>query len=139
MNHSELLDALGESICSESTVEFAVAFGSQTTGEATPRSDFDIAVKFADDLSDRERFETQCFLSGHVQREDTPFVDISDIESLPVAIAHDAVNGTLICGDEDAFEQFKMVTEAAFTRQEEDIRSEQRAVIDRIAEEGLRG
>lgn len=137
--YSELLAALGESICSESGVEFAVAFGSWTTGQATSASDIDIAVKFSDSLSDRERFERQCFLSGYLQREDAPFVDVPDIESLPVDVAHDAVNGTLICGDEEAFEQFETATEAAFTRQEEEIRRQQRAVIDRIAGDGLRG
>nr|WP_239640628.1 nucleotidyltransferase domain-containing protein [Haloferax denitrificans] len=54
---SEALSALREAVCSDSDLEFVVTFGSQTTGEATTTSDLDIAVKFADSLSARDRFE----------------------------------------------------------------------------------
>ncbi|MBX0297205.1 nucleotidyltransferase domain-containing protein [Halomicroarcula sp. F27] len=134
-----VLDAVTESVCPDSAVEFVVAFGSQVTGEPTPSSDLDLAVKFVDDLSDRERFEKVCFFSGDLQQADTPFVDLSDIEALPLDVAHDAVNGTLVCGDEQMFEQFKTDIEAAFADQRDDIRRHQRDVIDRIAEDGLRG
>lgn len=136
---SELSAGLEESVCSDSDIVFVVAFGSQITGRATHASDLDLAVKFADDLSERDRFETRCFLSGNLQREDTPFIDVSDIESLPLDVAHDAVNGVLVCGDEHAFEQFKTETEATFAEHRDTLRSEQRGVIDRIAEDGLRG
>ena len=136
---SAVLDALGESICSDSTVEFAVAFGSQITGQSTRSSDLDLAVKFADDLSDHERFEKRCFLSGNIQREDAPFIDLSDIETLPLDVAHDAVNGRFVCGDERAFERFKADIEATFDEQSDALRRRQRDVIDRIAEDGLRG
>jgi hypothetical protein len=102
-------------------------------------SDFDVAVKFVDDRSASERFEKRCFLSGDVQSEDTPFVDLSDIETLPLDVAHDAVNATFVCGDEQAFKQFKADVEARFADQRDDLRQHQRAVIDRIAEDGLRG
>lgn len=136
---SQVLAALEESVCPDSDVEFAVAFGSQITGEVTSASDLDLAVKFADDLSDRERFEKRCFLSGDLQREDAPFVDVSDVEALPLDVAHDAVNGTFVCGDERAFERFKADIEATFADQRETLRDRQREVIDRIAENGLHG
>ncbi|MDS0301161.1 nucleotidyltransferase domain-containing protein [Halogeometricum sp. S1BR25-6] len=136
---SALFASLEESACPDPDVEFVVAFGSQVTGEATDASDFDIAVKFSDDLSSSERFEKRCFLSGDLQQEEWPFIDISDIETLPLDIAHDAVNGTLVCGDKDAFEQFRIDIEATFGDQRDDLRRQQRAVIDRIAEDGLRG
>ncbi|WP_199522771.1 nucleotidyltransferase domain-containing protein [Haloferax sp. Atlit-4N] len=136
---SEVFSALKEAVCSDSDIEFVVAFGSQITGEATTTSDLDIAVKFADSLSGRDRFEKQCFLSGDLQWEDAPFVDLSDIETLPLDVAHDAVSGSFVCGDEQAFEQFKTEIEAQFAEQRDDLRRQQRAVIDRIAEEGLRG
>ncbi|MFU8869052.1 nucleotidyltransferase domain-containing protein [Natronococcus sp.] len=110
---SRVLAALEESVCSDTDIEFVVAFGSQTTGESTPASDFDIALKFTDDLS--------------------------DIEELPLDVAHDAVNGELVCGDEQVFRQFKTDIEAAFSRQRDDLRQQQHDVIDRIAEGGLRG
>ncbi|AFK20766.1 nucleotidyltransferase family protein [Haloferax mediterranei] len=116
-----------------------VVFGSQITGEATTASDLDIAVKFADSLSARDRFEKQCFLSGDLQWEDSPFVDLSDIETLPLDVAHDAVTGSFVCGDEQAFEQFKAEIEARFVEQRDNLRRQQRAVLNRIAEAGLRG
>lgn len=136
---SGLLAALEESLCRDTDIVFAVAFGSQVTGESRPSSDLDLAVKFADDLSSRERFRKRCFLSGDLQREDAPFIDISDIEGAPVDVAHDAVNGEFICGDERAFRRFKTDIEAAFEERRDDIRRHQRDVIDRIAEGGLRG
>ena len=134
-----LPSVLDASLCTEPAVEFMIAFGSRTTGEATPASDLDVAVKFADDLSSRERFDTQCFLSADLQSDDVPFVDLSDIETLPVDVAHDAVNGTLVCGDESAFEEYKASVESAFADEHETLRRQQRDVIDRIAAEGLRG
>ena len=102
-------------------------------------SDLDVAIKFTDELSEQERFEKRCFLSGDLQHEDRPFVDVSDIESLPLAVAHDAVNGEPLCGDEQAFERFRADIEARFDRQRETLRRRQRELIDRIAEDGLRG
>ena len=135
----ELFAALSTAVCSDSDVAFAVVFGSQVTGETTSASDLDLAIKFADNLSDRERFGKRCFLAGELQREDWPFIDVSDIERLPLAVAHDAVNGTFICGDERIFEQFKTNVTEAFADQRETLHRQQRAVIDRIAEDGLRG
>jgi len=136
---SEQLAALSESVCADSAVEFVVAFGSQITGNPNRDSDLDLAIKFADELSDHDRFERRCFLSGNLQRDDAPFVDVSDIEALPLDVAHDAVDGRFVCGDRDAFEQFKTAVEAQFEDEHEELRRRQRAVIDRIAEEGLRG
>lgn len=134
-----VLDAIEASVCTDQDVEFVVAFGSQITGEQTRSSDLDLAVKFSDDLSDRERFDKRCFLSGHLQQEGAPFVDLSDIEALPLDVAHDAVDGQFVCGDERAFEQFQEDVEARFAEQRETLRRRQRDVIDRIAEDGLRG
>jgi len=132
-----LLDALEESLCRDRDIEFAVTFGSQL--DSAQPSDLDIAVKFADELSVSERFRKRCFLSGNLQREAQQFVDISDIETLPLDVAHDAVTGEFLCGDEQAFRRFREQVETEFERQREDIRRQQQATIDRIAEEGLRG
>ena len=79
---SGILDTLAESVCSDSEVEFVVAFGSQIVGGPTQASDIDLAIKFADDLTDRERFDKRCFVSGNLQLEEAPFLDVSDIETL---------------------------------------------------------
>ncbi len=128
-----------ETICSDSDIEFVVVFGSRTTGESTGASDIDLAIKFAETLSARTRFEKRCFLSGNLQRENAPFVDISDIETLPIDIAHDAVNGEFVCGERRSFERFKADIEATFDEQSETVRRHQQETIDRIAEGGLRG
>ncbi|WP_435159133.1 nucleotidyltransferase domain-containing protein [Haladaptatus sp. DFWS20] len=137
--HSELLAVLEESLSRDVDIEFAVVFGSQLTSNSRPSSDLDLAVKFNESLSSHERFQKLCFLSGDLQREDAPFIDVSDIETLPLEVAHDAVNGEFLCGDEDAFRDFKTDTEALFAEQRDDIRRHQRDVIDRIAEDGLHG
>jgi predicted nucleotidyltransferase len=138
-DRTEVLEDLAASVCPDPDVEYVVAFGSQVSGEPTASSDLDLAVKFVDDLSDQERFEKWCFLSGDLQQENAPFVDVADIQSLPLDVAHDVVNGEFVCGDEEAFEQFKREIEAGFSEHRETIRREQRKVIDRIAEDGLRG
>ena len=138
-HRSQVRSDLEEVVCADPDVVFAVAFGSQLSGTPTRSSDLDIAVEFSADLSERERFEKRCFLSGDLQAEDRPFVDVSDIGSLPLDVAHDAVNGEFLCGDEVAFERFKRDIEARFDEQRETLRRRQRAVIDRIAEDGLRG
>lgn len=135
----EALATLESAVCRDSDIEFALVFGSQVTDTARPSSDLDIAVEFDDDLSSGERFRKRCFLAGELQQEDTPFVDVADIDELPLAVAHDAVQGRLLCGDEEAFREVKAEVETAFAERGEEIRQRQRALIDRIAEEGLRG
>jgi len=136
---SEVLANLTESLRGDPNIEFAVAFGSRVTDESHTASDLDLAIKFTDDLSSHERFQKRCFLSGTLQREDGPFVDVSDIEELPVEVAHDAVNGELLCGDQEAFERVRERIESSFEDEQDDLRRRHRDVIGRIAEEGLRG
>lgn len=136
---SRLLSILEESLCPDPEVEFVVTFGSQVTGDSHTSSDLDVAVKFTEGLSPHERFRKRCFLSGDLQQADAPFVDISDVEELPLDVAHDAVDGELLCGDEQGFRRFKAEVEALFEERRDDIRRHQREVIDRIAENGLHG
>lgn len=136
---SAVLAALESTVCRDPDIDFVIVFGSQVTDDVRPSSDLDVAVKFADELSSSERFQKRCFLSGELQRESAPFVDVSDIDELPLAVAHDAVHGRVLCGDEQALREFTAEVEAAVAQQSDDIHRRQRAVIDRIAEEGLRG
>jgi len=132
--------AVEASLCADPDIEFVVAFGSRFTGTPTAGSDIDITIKFAPGLSDSERFDKQCFLSGDLQRDGAPFVDISDIERLPVEVAYDAsIDGTFVCGDKRAFERFTEDIEASFREQRDERQRADRALIDRIATEGLRG
>ena len=132
--------AVAASLCDDPDIEFVVAFGSRLTGTPTTGSDLDIAVKFDPTLSDSERFDKLCFLSGDLQCDGAPFVDISDLERLPTEVAHDAVtDGRFVCGDSRAFERYKQAIEASFQDGREERQRTQRELIDRIAAEGLRG
>lgn len=138
-HRSRVLATLEESLCSDPDIAFAVVFGSRTGGDHGRSSDLDVAVEFSADLSTHERFRKRCFLSGDLQHDDAPFVDVSDIELLPLEVAHDAVHGTFLCGDEDRFQRVKTAIESEFEDQRTAIRRHQRDVIDRIAGEGLGG
>lgn len=120
-------------------VDFAVAFGSRIDGDARSESDLDVAVTFADELSAADRFRERCRLSAAVQRDDAPFVDLSDLDELPLPFAHRAVHGELVCGDEESFRSYQHDIEESFDAQRDGIEQRQRAVVRRIAEEGLRG
>ena len=127
------------SLCSDPDVEFAVAFGSRTAGRSRTSSDLDVAVKFADELSSEDRFRKRCFLLGDLQQPGRPYVDLVDLESLPIEVAHDAVSGEFVCGDRAAFQTFKQDLETTYQAGRRDRRRRRRKRIDRIAEEGLRG
>jgi predicted nucleotidyltransferase len=136
---TEVLAGLKAALCRDPDIEFALVFGSQPTEHARPSSDLDIAVKFGAELSVGERFQRRCALAGELQRDDAPFIDIADLDALPLPVAHDAIQGQVLCGDPQAVGDARADIEAAFAAQGEAIRQRQQAVIDRIAEEGLRG
>jgi predicted nucleotidyltransferase len=128
-----------ERVRDDPVIEFAVAFGSQAAGTADRSSDLDIAIKFADQLSGDERFRKRCQLSGRLQHPDAPFIDLSDLEELPLAVAHAAVNGELLAGDEASFRRYKRDIEREFERERDRLDRHRRDFIDRVAEEGLHG
>ncbi|PSQ47376.1 DNA polymerase subunit beta [Halobacteriales archaeon SW_7_65_23] len=106
-------------------------------GHSRAGSDLDVGVKFSDALTSGERFRKRCRLSGRLQSDEAPFVDVSDLDSLPPDVARAAVKGELLCGDDDDRREFDERIEALA----EDAQSAERHrdVIRRVAEEGLRG
>lgn len=137
--HARLQEMYDSVLCQTPEIEFVVAFGSRTTEEAISSSDLDIAVKFADELSDHNRFRKQCFLAGELQDSTLPHIDIIDIEAVSLELAHDAVAGKFICGDRATFRRFRTNIETEFANESEQLREHQQNIINRIAEEGLRG
>lgn len=137
--HAPFIDDLARQLCREPVVEFAVIFGSAATGTVHPSSDLDVAVKFTENLSSQECFQKQCFFSGSLQQSGQPFVDVSDVTELPLTAAHNAVNGTLLCGDEQKFQQFKTTIESEFEEHLAELQHHPHDVIARIAERGLNG
>lgn len=136
---AQFINDLARQLCQDSVVAFAVVFGSMSTGESRPSSDVDIGVKFTESLSSEERFRKLCFLSGSLQQSGQPFVDISDVTELPLPVAHDAVNGTFLCGNEQSFQHLKTTIEAEFEEYQAEIQRHSNDVITRIAERGLHG
>lgn len=120
-------------------VEFALAFGSRADGTERPSSDIDVAVRFSEGLSSDERFRKRCRLSGRLQGRDVPFVDLSDLDELPIEFARAAVDGTFLCGDREAYEAVAASVEDEFERRREEIEDRQRETIRRIARQGLHG
>lgn len=135
----ELPPGTRDALCSDPDVVFVVLFGSRAGGRPRASSDVDVAVKFVDDLSRTERFRKRCRLSATVQDSNTPFVDLSDVDALPLPVAHAAVGGRFVCGDRHAFETFKTTVEGQFDAERAAIERRQRKLIQRIAEEGLHG
>jgi predicted nucleotidyltransferase len=136
---SRVRSDLEVTLCADDDIEFVVVFGSWVADTPREPSDVDVAIKFSEDLSASEQFAKRCFLAGDLQREDAPFVDVSDIDRLPLDVANDAIDGELLCGDDAAFRAYRERVRAQFTENREDIRRRQRDVIDRIAEHGLHG
>jgi predicted nucleotidyltransferase len=128
-----------EELCRDSDIEFVVVFGSRATGDFRPASDLDIAVKFADDLSSTARFRKRCHLSGHLQTSTAPRIDISDVDELPLEVAYSVVSGTFVCGNEDAFQEFKQSVQTEFEDRGDEIEKRQQEFIRRVAEDGLHG
>lgn len=136
---TQLVSDLRDAFTDSDPVEFAVLFGSFAEDGDTPPSDIDLAIKFDETLAPDERFRRLCVFSGTLQSSERPFVDVSDIERLPLDIAHDAVHGKLVYGNEQRFEAFRKDIRETFAAQRDAIRSRQRDVIERIANQGLHG
>ena len=136
---TQVVSDLRSAFADSDAIEFAILFGSFTGDEETSPSDIDIAIKFTDALAPAERFRQLCKFSGHLQSSDRPFVDVSDIEGLPLDIAHDAVHGKLVYGNEQRFEAFREDTQETFAAQRDTICSRQLDIIERIANQALHG
>lgn len=135
----ELPPAVEDELCSDPDVAFVVLFGSRAGGKPRASSDIDVAVKFDDDLSPAERFKKRCRLSATVQEPDVPFVDLSDIDDLPLPLAYAAVTGRFVCGERDTFESVKSTVTSEFEAERATIERRQQELIQRIAEDGLHG
>lgn len=115
-------------------VEFAVVFGSHARGSASRSSDVDIAIQFHESKAKGDRFRARNRIDAELQGYSDGFVDVSDIDELPLTVAHAAlVDGRLLVGNEDAFtarrEQVRQSYESTAAERER----EREAFIDRLA------
>lgn len=115
-------------------VEFALLFGSHARSEATAGSDLDIAVRFPDRLSDRDRFRARNRIDATLQAHAEGMVDVSDIDALPVAVQHAALrDGIVLCGDDDAVAEYRKQVTHAYESTADERTDGQKAFIDRLA------
>lgn len=97
-------------------VEFAVLFGSVARGSMADHSDIDVAIKFAPDLDRAERFQRRNLITGKLMaRLGTDHVDVSDLEALPVEIAHAALrDGIPLIGEQASIDEHRAVVERRY-------------------------
>lgn len=117
-------------------VVFAVLFGSRVRGTAGESSDVDVAVKFPEDLDERERerFRRRNRIDAELQTHADGFVDVSDVDALPVPVAHAALqDGIVLVGDERAVSQYREGIAREYEASADDRERRQREFIDRLA------
>lgn len=130
---AEVIEVLRQYLA-EQPVEFALLFGSHATGTATDRSDLDLVLKFPTTMGDEERFRRRNRIAGELMarlgRED---VDVSDLDQLPTAIAHAALQeGIRLVGDEKAVDANREETAAAYQRTADDRQQSREALLRRL-------
>jgi predicted nucleotidyltransferase len=118
----------------ETDVRFAVLFGSRVRGETHESSDVDVALRFPEDLSPKERFRRRNRIDADLQGYADDFVDVSDIENLPLPIARAALqNGVRLVGDERDVDVYRERIDAEYERTAADRERDRREFIDRLA------
>jgi uncharacterized protein len=68
-------------------VLFAYVFGSAARGDAGPTSDVDVAVRFRDEVSERQRLDRCLDVGVDLARELGTEVDVVDLEQAPLRLA----------------------------------------------------
>jgi predicted nucleotidyltransferase len=127
------LDGLRRAL-EQTEVVFAVLFGSHVEGTTHAESDVDIALRLPESLTPKARFRLRNRIDAELQSYAEGFVDVSDIESLPVPVAHAALqNGIVLCGDDKAVSEYRtqIATEYEATKPERE--REREAFLDRLA------
>ncbi|MDB2259279.1 nucleotidyltransferase domain-containing protein [Halorubrum ezzemoulense] len=115
-------------------VRFAVLFGSRVRGETHDSSDVDVVLRFPEELSPKERFRRRNRIDTDLQGYADDFVDVSDIEDLPLPIARAALReGVRLVGDERELTAYREQIDAEYERTAADREWDRREFIDRLA------
>ena len=124
-----------QSYLAETDVVFAILFGSHASGTARESSDVDIALRFPAPMSDHERFDARNRIDADLQAYANGFVDVSDVDSLPTAVAHAALqDGITLVGDEAVVEAYREDVEATYEATADGRERERQEFIDRLAQ-----
>ena len=115
-------------------VRFAVLFGSRVRGETHDSSDVDVTLRFSEELSPKERFRRRNRIDTDLQEYADDFVDVSDIQDLPLPIARAALQeGVRLVGDEREIAAYREQIDAEYDRTAADRERNRREFIDRLA------
>lgn len=127
------LDGLRRAL-EQTEVVFAVLFGSRVKGTTHPESDVDIALRLPESLSPKARFRLRNRIDAELQAYAEGFVDVSDFESLPVPVAHTALqDGLVLVGDGDTVAEYRTQIAAEYEATKADRDREREEFLDRLA------
>lgn len=117
----------------ETDVVFAVLFGSHARDSADASSDVDVALAFPEETDAQERFHRRNRIDADLQAYADSFVDVSDIDALPNAVARAALwDGILLTGDADSVESYRERVDAEYEAASSERERERREFIDRL-------
>jgi predicted nucleotidyltransferase len=118
----------------QTEVVFAVLFGSHARETADKSSDVDIALCFPDERDAYERFRLRNRVDANLQEYAEGFVDVSDMDSLPIPVAHAALrDGIVLVGDEQIIESYRKQVKQEYEATADERERERREFIDRLA------
>jgi len=127
------LDRL-RSYLDQERVVFAILFGSHARSTAGPDSDVDIALRFLKTLDARERFQLRNQIDANLQQYAEEFMHVIDIEQLPTAVAHAALqDGLLLTGNKQAVKTYHEQIKEEYESTVDERKRQQREFIDRVA------
>lgn len=116
-------------------VEYAVLFGSHARGDAGPGSDVDVAIRFPDECTPRERFRRRNRVDAALQSHADAFVDVSALDDLPASVARRALrDGRVIVGDEELRDADRRRIEREYEATREEREAARREFLDDLAE-----
>lgn len=96
-------------------VTFALLFGSYARGTTETTSDVDVALRFPEDMDAYERFHCRNRIDVRLQKYAENFVDVSDIDSLPITAAYAALrDGIILVGDTSDVEAYRTQVEQEY-------------------------
>lgn len=118
----------------ETDVVFAILFGSRARGTERADSDVDVALRFPPESDAEERFRSRNRIDADLQAYAEGFVDVSDLETLPIGVARAALrDGVVVVGDERAVETYRDRVEREYQATAGERERERREFIDRLA------
>ena len=118
----------------QTEVVFAVLFGSHAQEKADESSDVDIALCLPDEMDAPERFRLRNRVDANLQEYAEGFVDVSDMGSLPIPVAHAALrDGIVLAGDEQIIESYRERVKQEYEATADERERERREFVDRLA------